>query len=1163
MSKWTFKKWNNILGWLVFAVAAITYLSTIEPKLSFWDCGEYISSAVKLQVTHAPGAALFQLVGAVAAIFAFGENSLLSALINSTSALYSAFTILFLFWIITHLVRRILAKEGEKLTSYEKVGVFFSGVVGALSFAFSDTIWFSAVEGEVYAMAIMFIALIIWLICKWEEGYGQPGNQRWIILIFFVTGLSLGVHMMCMLAIPAVCLIYYAKNYQFTWKSFIIANLLTLLVLGLVFKGIFPFIMTFFAKSEIFFVNVMGLPFNSGTIFAIIVLVAVAYLLLRLAIKKKSALYQTIILSTVFMIIGFSCWVMIPIRALANPAINLNDPDNAIGMKDYYNRVQYGDWPTIYGQNYTAYLDYNGIERNSDGSYKTYETGKIYEKDEARGRYVEVGTRNNYDFNADQESFMPRMFSSDQHVIENYMSMYGAPDFTFNYSNPDVAQNPQAMQVFENLKKKYNEGTIKYDDYMQVKSYDLINVKKPSFSQNFDYFLSFQNGYYFIRYLLWNFVGRQNSLEGHLETTNGNWISGIPFIDNAMYGNQTNLPSDYKNESSVAFYFLPLLLGLIGFFFQLNKDFGRFYAILALFVITSVGIIFYTGVKPFEPRERDYAMVGAFFAFSIWIGLGAAAIFHFLDKKIKKVSVNWGVGILLLGIPFMMGFQNYRPHDRSDKYAAYDYAYSFLNALPKDDIMITYGDNDTYPVWGIQQIEGFRTDVRVAHQALLGTPWFISQMMRKVDQSEKLPLTLTYDDYREGVNDQVYLMDTETWQGLFESLKAQGMPTATFAAFEKYKTQDSMTFKEAVAFLDSKSEAKDEILKMLFGEEKYHKMNFLPVRNFILPVNLNNAVKAGIIKAKDTAQAVKSIRVHYKDNMMMKNNVVLLDLLATFDWKRPINFSSGGIYSSNNIFYLDDYLQFEGFSYRLVPIKTTTDENPRGDMGRVDADELYQMVKKFRWGNFENQYNHFYETATRNIISYRMSASRAAQALVKQGDQKRALEILALASKEIPVEKYDDPRSVTEMIYAYLVAGDEKKALALAEQMKKKILSDYDYFLSLSPEMQKRDSELMNIQPYFYSLVASAVAEGYETLGQKKKAYEYLVSAIKPIDKRFDAFIKKLESLPKSKAYNESDKVNKITGFYQYLFQVMKPYDSTYADEKMGQITSSVIQATQ
>ena len=364
MKNWTFKKWNTILGWVVFAIAFFTYLSTIEPNFSFWDCGEYISSAVKLEVTHAPGAALFQLMGAVAAIFGFGDGSKYSVIINAMSALFSAFTILFLFWTITHFVRRLLNKDFEDVTVSDEIAILFAGVIGALAFTFSDTFWFSAVEGEVYSMSSMFIALLVWLITKWENEYHDSDNERWLILIFFITGLSVGVHMMVMLAVPAVCLVYYARNYEFTWKSFIIANLVTLFILAVVFKGIFPIIMSLFGKSEIFFVNGLGLPFHSGTIAAFIILFALMYVGISYARKSKSKLYQTIALSVIYMIIGFSCWLVIPIRANANPPMNLNDPDNAIGMLDYYNREQYGDWPTSYGQNYTAYLDNYGIEKN-------------------------------------------------------------------------------------------------------------------------------------------------------------------------------------------------------------------------------------------------------------------------------------------------------------------------------------------------------------------------------------------------------------------------------------------------------------------------------------------------------------------------------------------------------------------------------------------------------------------------------------------------------------------------------------------------------------------------------------------------------------------------------------------------------------------------------
>jgi hypothetical protein len=1161
MKHWSFKKWNTILGWFLFSIALITYFSTMEHFLSFWDCGEYISSATKLEVTHAPGAALFQIVGAVAGIFALGNPANYSIVINAMSALFSAFTILFLFWTITHFLRRLLNRDFEDLTRHQEISILFAGAIGALCFTFSDTFWFSAVEGEVYSMASLFIALLLWLVTKWESEYKAADSERWIILIFFILGLSVGVHMMCMLAIPAVCLVYYARKYTFTWKSFIVANLITLGVLALVFKIIFPLIMTMFGQLEIFFVNGLGLPFHSGTVVAFVLMVAICYLMITYARKVKRNIYQTVVLSVVYMIIGFSCWMVIPIRANANPPMNLNNPDTAIGMKDYYNREQYGDWPTIYGQNYTAALDRKGLEKNEDGSYKRKITGDTYEKDEKTKSYRKTGERFSYVYNKSHISFMPRMFSEDKDVMANYISMYGAPDFTFNDDNEEIADNPQAKQLFNELRAKYEDDSITVEDYLKVKPYDLINIQRPSFAQNMDYFISFQNGYYFVRYLMWNFVGRQNDLQGHLENTHGNWISGFSFIDNALLGNQDNIPAKFKDESTVKFFFLPLILGLIGFFFQLNRDFGRFYALLSLFILTSIGIVFYTGVKPFEPRERDYAMVGSFYAFAIWIGLGAGCILWFIQARIKSDAANIALGVILLGIPFMMGFQNYVPHDRSNKSAAYDSAYSFLASLPKNGIVFTYADNDTYPVWGLQETERFRDDVKTVNFTMLATPWNIDQVKRRTYNAMGIPGELKHEDYRDGVNDQVYLMKKEDWEGLFAMLKDQGAPDTEFQEFRKFLIQDSMTVKEAIAFLKYKSPAKDELLKMYFGEKEFEKYNIIPVHKFILPVNKENAVKSGIISQADLPNTIDQIPVNYEANTLYKSHLIMLDILANFDWKRPISFSSGGMYDSENIFYLDDYLQFDGFSYKLIPIRTT--QSPDGDKGRVDAHSLYNVVKNYKWGNFKDLRIHYDDTAMSDMMNYRMSVSRAVSALMAEGEKAKALELLNLVTKEIPSEKYNDPRSLSTIVTAYIIAGKEQKGLELAETLKKGIFNEYDYYLSLSPKFRAAARSQMRSKPMEYALVVSAVTEVYRRLGKNEVAQAYLLTSMEPVDRKFNVFISGLQQMSKEKAMKESEKVQQITPFYQYLFNVMEPFDSTYSKKKEEQITAAIIKATQ
>ena len=659
---------------------------------------------------------------------------------------------------------------------------------------------------------------------------------------------------------------------------------------------------------------------------------------------------------------------------------------------------------------------------------------------------------------------------------------------------------------------------------------------------------------------MWNYVGRQNDLEGNMENNRGNWISGISFIDNAMYGDQSKMPAKFKNESTVGFFFLPLILGLIGFFFQLNRDFGRFYAILSLFVLTSVGIVFYTGVKPFEVRERDYALVGSFYAFAIWIGLGVAAILWWLQEKIKSNSMNIGTGVLLLGIPLMMGFQNYNVHDRSGRYTAYDYAYSTLKSLPKNDIFFLYGDNDTFPIWGMQETSGFRNDVKTVNFTLLSTPWYCDQVKRRTYNAMPVPSVFTHEDYRDGTNDQIFLMGKNDWENIFANMKEQGAPDHVFAEFRKYLTQDSMTMKEAVNFIKMKSDNKDEILKMIFGEAKYEKFNFLPVSKFTLPVNKANAIKSGTIEQKDLANVVDYINIDYKKNSMFKNNLMLMDILANFDWKRPINFSSGGIYDPENIFYLGDYLQFDGFSYRLVPIQTLERED--GEMGRVDANSLYNIVKNYKWGNFKDLNVHFDETCRQNIIGYRSSVSRAAEALTLTGQKEKAIELLNLVSQEIPVAKYDDPRSLSSIVYGYIVSGQEQKGLKLAEELKKGIFTEYDYYGSLSASEQSFVTRQMRTKPMEYSLIVGAVSDAYNKIGKEEKSYAYLVKSIEPIDKRFNIFVKNLHTMGKEKAMKQSENVLKITPFYTYIFDVMNPYDSTYAEEKETQISNAIMKAT-
>ncbi|MDR3273146.1 MAG: DUF2723 domain-containing protein [Flavobacteriaceae bacterium] len=1142
-----YKKLNNIIGWGIFAIAAITYLLTIEPNFSFWDCGEYISSAVKLEISHSPGAITFQILGAVWALFAFGNGHHYSIVINAMSAIMSAFTIIFLFWTITHLVRRILFPkiDPSEYTLYQKAVIFLSGAIGALTFTFTDTFWFSAVEGEVYASASCFTALLLWLICKWEDNADSSRANKWLILISLIIGLSVGVHLMVLLVVPTMGYIYYAKKYDFTWKNFIIASVIIGAVFIFVFKIIFVVTMGFFGASEIFFVNDLQMPFNTGSIFAFIVIIAVFYYGLTYTAKHKHTIANTVILSVLFMLIGFSSWMVVPIRANANPPINLNDPDNAIGMKDYYNRVQYGDWPTFYGANYTAYLDPNGIIGTTDN-------GPIYEKNETTGRFEITGKRLSYKFDPKQESFLPRMYNNLPSSMENYGLMEGYPEFTMN---PEYAGNPQAEKVFKELQHKKSSGEISIDDYQAALQNDLINVKKPTLAQNFNFMMTYQMGYMFVRYLLWNFAGRQNDIQGNYQDAKGNWVSGIKTIDAMHLGNQDKIPSAYVNKATNHYFFLPLLLGLIGFFFQLNRDSERFWALLVLFLLTSAGIIFYTNVRAFEPRERDYALVTAFYTFGIWIGLGVTAVMQGL-KKLKQETAGLAVGAVLLGIPLLVAFQNWDDHDRSRRYTAYDFSYSYLNGLDKNSpILFVYGDNDTYPLWALQETEEFRSDAKVVNYTLLGTSWYIDQVLRKTYQAPKLPSSLVHAEYRDGTNDQIFVLENDFWKNIFTNVSADSIPQE-YNEFRKFAEQDSMSAKEAIAFIRNKQAQtviKDIYSRVTGTDYSSRDLSFLPLKKIYIPVNKENALKYGIVKPEDAPLMVNNLKVTITRGSLDKATLAMLDMFANYNWDRSIYFSSGGTYSPVNLFYTQNYLEYQGMVSKLVPIYTPDDRS--GNQGRTNPLTLYNLIMNYRFGNFKDPKAYFDETCRSNILNYRMACGRAAIALAKAGDKKQANDVLALISREIPLSMYPATPSFNSIISAYLYIGEEQEGLKLAEDYKKQILNELDYYLSLSPNDQKFVVNDMGTLSSYYSLVVSNMVDTYQNMNQQDKALSYITKSFAPLDER----LKNFEMLGKNGASKQHIAMQNLMTSYGQMFQILHPIDSVYEQEKLEEVSKKIM----
>lgn len=1122
-----FKKLNNILGWGVFAIAAIVYLSTMERELSFWDCGEYIVSSAKLGVTHAPGAATFQLLGAVWAGLAMGNGALYAVFINSLSALSSAFTILFMFWTITHLTRRIVTKNiTEELSGSNLWVVLVSGVVGALAFTFSDSFWFSAVEGEVYAMASCFTALMLWLACKWENDAGKPRENKWLILIALLIGLSTGVHLMAILVVPAICYLYYFRHYNFSWKSFIVANIVTLLIFVFVFKIIFSYTMTFYGKLEIFMVNEMGMPFNSGSVVATIIILAVFGLALYYTKNKGYTLANTAVLATFFMLIGFSTWLVIPIRANANPHMNLNDPEDAIGLLSYFNRDQYGDWPVFYGPLYTAHEDSNGVERNPDGSVVMVDKGPIYKKNKKKGTYEIVGRKQDVVYNKEHMGLFARMY------------------------NPATIKNYEAIMGPAETYKSYNAETGREE----------VHYKPPTLMQNIQFFLGYQIGYMYLRYLGWNFMGRQNDYEGNLEVTKGNAITGINFIDNFLVGGQTNLPTKFKENKARNVYFgIPLLLGLIGFLFQLKKDWGRTFALVSLFLLTGVGIILYTNVKPFEPRERDYAVVTSFYVFAIWIGLSVPAIYSFLKEKLTpKVSLI--ISGLTLVAPLLMGFQNWDDHTRKERRAAHDLAYDYLVNLDKDAILFVYGDNDTYPLWGLQETADFRLDVKVVNYTLLGSPWNISQVKRKTYDAMPLPSQMQEDDYRAGVNEGIIVMD-ENMFGQFYSYAKEN--NAQFAGLlekiEPYVT-NGMTAKEAMNWLlDRDNATKNAILQVVQMLYSTSIDNIVPTSKIVVPVNKENALKYGIVAPEQAQSMVSNVVVNLPNNQLgYKSELMMLDMLANYNWDRSIYFSSGGLYDSTNIFYLNNYLEYDGFSYKFVPI--FTEETEEGEMGTINALSMYKQIQNYEWANFNQDKAYFDQTATNNIITYRNAIVRTAEALIKIGEKEKAKELVNLLQEKIPYQRYGEGYALYTLATVYLELGEDKEGAELMAFLKGREQEEMNYYNSLPPrEKSTVYNDIQRVKGM--QLVSTGNMINYELATKKDtaKAKKIFEQAYLPIETRIkeiaeEAKIKGFENLSESKI----DQLSTDLSIQRSMLPLASDIDSVYANNKYKEMVDLI-----
>ncbi|MDC0634627.1 DUF2723 domain-containing protein [Flavobacteriaceae bacterium] len=1052
MANSNFKQWNLILGWVAFAVAFLTYALTVEPTVGFWDTGEYILTSSKLEVGHPPGAPLFQMLGAFFSIFA-SQPSQIGYVLNMMSAAASAFTILFMFWSIVLLLQKIIGQPKEFNTN-KGAGILGAAFVGSLSFAFTDSFWFNAVETEVYAMATLIMAVMFYLGLRWEKEMHSPKGNRWLILISFIVGLSFGVHFMGLLTIPAIGLLYFFKNYKtITPKNFIVANVTVVAILLFVFKLLAPNILRYFSVLEIFFVNNIGLPFNSGSIIAFIILTLSIYFGLNYSKRKGYIVFNTGLLCVTFIIIGFTTWLMLPIRANANVPVNENNPSNARELLAYYNLEQYPKTHLFYGPQFTD--QYAGLDEN-----QPYTDDKPkYEKDEKSGRYVIVNDYENaiQNYNSDHGSLLPRMWSGEH--AENYM-IYSGP-LEFSIKSEYKMQN-EFRSLVANFRSSVAKGEIDYEGYHDfLRTYGrYLDIEKPSLIDNIYYLLDYQIGYMYWRYFMWNFSGRQDDIQGKMDM-HGNWISGINFVDEYLLGiTQDNLPSDVlNNKARNTYYLLPLLLGLIGLFFVYSKDKKVFWTMLVFFLFTGIAIQVYTNVRPFEPRERDYSLVGSFYVFALWIGIGVFALFdkaqtHFKSKLLAPVISLF----CLVAVPGILLSQNWDDHNRSNRKTAHAMAVNYLESCAPNAIIFTIGDNDTFPLWYAQEIEGIRTDVRVVCTSLLSADWYIDQMKRKAYNSEPVPSKLTHDKYKWGTRDYI---------------------------IKEVVTKDTL---DIVQFLDFISSDDDRTKYGYVLEQQGYQTNgqrkqdlnanYAPTEFVRIPVNKQAVLRNGVVAAKDAEKIVDYIDIKIKDQAIYKNRMIMLDIIAQNNWERPIYFS-GGAFGDEDYIWMKDYLQLDGFAYKLVPIKTALDKNNLYDMGRIDSEKMYELVKDWEWGNSGNPDVYHDVETRRNSLTFRGHMARLIEKLINEEQLEKAEEIADLAMQKMPVDIFGYYVYLEPFIGAYYETEADDKARALYKEVVVKYQESLNYFSGVSDENKEK-----HIQSIYFDI------ERYKSLVDTISIYE-------------------------------------------------------------------------
>ncbi len=1026
MNQKKFTLWHRISALVALLVSAVTYLLTIEPSASFWDCGEFIASSYKLEVGHPPGNPMFQLIARFFTMF--GDNMHAAVLVNAMSALCSALTIFFLYLTIVWFVRRMIKPAADgSYTVPQVTAIIGSGLVGSLAYCFSDTFWFSAVEGEVYAMSSLFTAAVFWLMTIWYDRADRPNSLKWVVLIAFLMGLSIGVHLLNLLMIPALVFMYYYRIREerpYSFKELLKIFIVGVVILALVLYIIIPWLPKLAAYTDLLFVNVFGLPYNSGAAFFIVALLALCFWGLFVTLKKQKRFLNTALLCFTTIIIGFSVFSIDIIRSCAKTPTNEYQPDNAFTLVRYLSREQYGSTPLLYGQYYDAPFELKTSKYWAplDGKYKKVD-GPVDAKYLSEGKML-----------------FPRMWSS----------------------SPDG---------------RYEEFYEYYTDGKGTKLPGSTH-RKPTMGANLHYFFDYQMNWMYWRYFMWNFVGRQNQVHAPNpgDIFHGNWESGVKFIDEFRLGDQSDAPAVLaEDKGKNHYYFLPLLLGLLGLFFQFDRDKRGCWLNFLMFFMTGIAIVIYLNQPPYQVRERDYAYAGSFYFFCVWIGMAVAAIYSLLEKALKGkggVAVSALTTVACLCVPVLMAAQNWDDHDRSNRRTAVEMATNYLNSVGENGILVTHGDNDTFPLWYAQEVENVRPDVRICNTSLLGTDWHIDQMKWAVNESAPLALSVGQDQYLYGTNEYVPVYDTRNEVTSIADV---------MALFRNPKVKAPMTSGRRVDYIAS--------------------------RKISIPVNRENVIRSGILDAKYASQIPDSIIITIpKDkDMLTKPELFMLDLLSCYQWDRPINLLSMG--GDINI-GIKEYLEYEGYSFKLIPIKNKTTTTVAGF---VDTDELYRkMTQVYKWDavaagdyfiDYQNQYTHM------GVLSLRGMFVTSANAFIKAGETDRAMEMLdkcRTVTRDFPLEGVPvgfsgNDYMVISMVEDYYKLGAADKARELGEEMAEQLLISANFY-SRFYSYAKEDFEL--IGNYIYFLAEVMEKGGDRTLATQLKDSFMAMLGVSPEESR-------------------------------------------------------------